>query len=234
MATRTVYIPNLNKVGVIKKDIEFKWHAGFAPSQKQKSIVSLHEEANKKGIAPILEISSKSLEDAGIKASAFNLFLDPEDPEKRLCVESAFQGSKVFRRAGPFPDIYKMTARDAKKTIRERAENAGELTGFDFQGEPFPREPKTFFYDWIYINALSADEWLSEKIEQYKGFTDIEFNPQKSINCQAYSAAAYVSLVKNNLLKEALDSKEAFKDILETAYKPRLKTGQPAFDLKRE
>ncbi len=234
MAIRTIYIPDLNKVGVTCEDIEFKWHAGFAPSQKQKSIVSLHEEANKKGIAPILEISSKSLEEAGVRASAFNLFLDPEDNEKRLCVESAFQGSKVFRRAGPFPDIYKMTARDAKKTIRERAENAGELTGFDLQGESFPREPKTFFYDWIYINALSADEWLSEKIEQYKGFTDIEFNPQKSINCQAYSAAAYVSLVKNNLLREALDSKEAFKDILETAYKPQLKTGQPAFDLKRE
>ncbi len=234
MATRSVYIPNLNKVGVIKKDIEFKWHAGFAPSQKQKSIVSLHEEANKKGIAPILEISSKSLDEEGIKASAFNLFLDPENPEKRLCVESAFQGSKVFRRAGPFTDIYKMTARDAKKTIRERAESAGELTGFDFQGDSFPREPKTFFYDWIYINALSADEWLADKVAEYKGFTDIEFNPQKSINCQAYSAAAYVSLVKNNLLKEALDSKEAFKDILETAYKPQLKTGQPAFDLKRE
>ena len=145
MATRCVYIPNLNKVGVIKKDIEFKWHAGFAPSQKQKSIVSLHEEANKKGIAPILEISSKSLDEEGIKASAFNLFLDPEDNEKRLCVESAFQGSKVFRRAGPFPDIYKMTARDAKKTIRERAENAGELTGFDFQGEAFPPRTQNIF-----------------------------------------------------------------------------------------
>ena len=234
MAIRTIYIPDPDKLGVIKKDIEFEWFAGFAPSQKQKSIFSLHEAGYEEGIAPILEISSKSLDEEGIKASAFNLFLNPEDPEKRLCVESAFQGSKVFRRAGPFPDIYKMTARDAKKTIRERAENAGELTGFDFQGESFPREPKTFFYDWIYINALSADEWLADKVAEYKGFTDIEFNPQKSINCQAYSAAAYVSLVKNNLLKEALDSKEAFKDILETAYKPQLKTGQPAFDLKRE
>ena len=233
MAIRTIYIPDLDKVGVTCEDIEFKWHAGFAPSQKQKSIVSLHEEANKKGIAPILEISSKSLDEEGIKASAFNLFLYPEDSEKRLCVESAFQGSKVFRRAGPFPDIYKMTAREAKKTIRERAENAGELTGFDLQGESFPREPKTFFYDWIYITALSADEWLANTVAQYKGFTDIEFNPQKSINCQAYSAAAYVSLVKNNLLKEALDSKEAFKEILETAYKPQLKTGQPAFNLER-
>ncbi len=145
MATRCVYIPNLNKVGVIKKDIEFKWHAGFAPSQKQKSIVSLHKEANKKGIAPILEISSKSLDEEGIKASAFNLFLYPEDNEKRLCVESAFQGSKVFRRAGPFPDIYKMTAREAKKAIWERTKDVGELTGFKFYDEEFPREPKTFF-----------------------------------------------------------------------------------------
>ncbi len=172
MATRTIYIPNLNKVGVIKKDIEFKWHAGFAPSQKQKSIVSLHEEANKKGIAPILEISSKSLEDAGVRASAFNLFLYPEDSEKRLCVESAFQGSKVFKHAGPFPDIYKMTAREAKKTIRERAENAGELTGFDLQGESFPREPKTFFYDWIYITFTFVCRWdglANDNVAEYKG-----------------------------------------------------------------
>ena len=78
------------------------------------------------------------------------------------------QGSKVFRRAGPFPDIYKMTAREAKKAIWERTKDVGELTGFEFYDEKFPREPKTFFYDWIYINALSADEWLAEKIEQYK------------------------------------------------------------------
>ena len=31
-------------------------------------------------------------------------------------------------------------------------------------------------------------------------FTDIEFNPEKSLNCQAYSAALYSSMVKNKIL----------------------------------
>jgi hypothetical protein len=35
---------------------------------------------------------------------------------------------------------------------------------------------------------------------QYQAFTDIEFNPEKSLNCQAYSAALYLSMVKNNIL----------------------------------
>ena len=35
---------------------------------------------------------------------------------------------------------------------------------------------------------------------QYQAFTDIEFNPEKSLNCQAYSAALYLSMIKNNIL----------------------------------
>lgn len=35
---------------------------------------------------------------------------------------------------------------------------------------------------------------------EYDGFTDIEFNPQKSLNCQAKAAALYVSLCRNGLL----------------------------------
>ena len=45
---------------------------------------------------------------------------------------------------------------------------------------------------------------------KYKGFTDIEFNPQKSINCQARTVALLVSLLKLNLLDEALRSQDNF------------------------
>ena len=48
----------------------------------------------------------------------------------------------------------------------------------------------------------------------YDAFTDIEFNPKKSINCQAQAAAVYVSLEKQGLLLEALKSKEAFLNIV--------------------
>lgn len=44
----------------------------------------------------------------------------------------------------------------------------------------------------------------------YEAFTDIAFNPQRSINCQAEVAAIYVSLQKQKLLDAALKSKEAF------------------------
>ena len=55
---------------------------------------------------------------------------------------------------------------------------------------------------------------LTEQISVYDAFTDIEFNPQKSINCQAEAAALYVSLKRQSLLKEALKSKEDFLNIV--------------------
>ena len=45
---------------------------------------------------------------------------------------------------------------------------------------------------------------LADEITNYNGFTDIEFNPKKSINCQAYSAALYSSLQHSGLLKKSL------------------------------
>jgi len=48
----------------------------------------------------------------------------------------------------------------------------------------------------------------------YDAFTDIEFNPDRSINCQAYSLALFRALQERNLLSEALASKEAFLDVV--------------------
>ena len=41
-------------------------------------------------------------------------------------------------------------------------------------------------------------------------FTNIEFNPDRSINCQARSCAPFVALTKANLLAEAMSSATAF------------------------
>ena len=69
-----------------------------------------------------------------------------------------------------------------------------------FEGFKFPLEPKTVFYDWLYINSLVAHrDWL-KRLDKYDGFTDIEFNPNKSINCQAKSCALFVSLLHIDLL----------------------------------
>ena len=52
----------------------FEWFAGFAVSQKQKSIASFHEMIRIRGKKP-LEISTKSTVPLGVKLSAFNLKL---------------------------------------------------------------------------------------------------------------------------------------------------------------
>jgi type I restriction enzyme M protein len=54
---------------------------------------------------------------------------------------------------------------------------------------------------------------LSEEILEYDAFTDIEFNHEKSINCQARSAAIFVSLSRLGKLEEALKNKEEFKKV---------------------
>ncbi|MDE4059831.1 MAG: hypothetical protein P1U91_10090 [Pseudophaeobacter sp. bin_em_oilr2.035] len=219
MAKRFIYVPDLHNPGVKEVALEFQWYPGFAISQKQKSIISLHNAAEEAGYHPILEISSKSEDELGVKASAFNLSFFTKSSNRKVSVESAFQGSKVFAYAGPFPDMYDMTARQAKKEIRVRQN--GTLTGFNFFGKDFPIRPRTFFYDWLYINTLHKDEELSTSMCRFAGFSDIEFNPDKSVNCQAFSAALYVSLVRCDALEQALESERSFKELLTPFYERR-------------
>jgi hypothetical protein len=87
--------------------------------------------------------------------------------------------------------------------------------GFNFFGREFPVKPRTYFYDWLYVNALKQNNNLAGAAIDYAGFSDIEFNPKKSINCQAYSLALYVSLVATDMLEEALSTPGRF---LEVAY----------------
>lgn len=224
MATRPVYVPNVSSdiPEVIVKSVDFKWFPGMAKSQKQKSIDSLHEAASQLRIAPILEISSKSKVDLGIRLSAFNLMIKTKISNRSFSVESAFHSSKVFERGGPFVDLLEQSSRRAKKDMRLR--ESGSLVRFEFFSKIFPLEPRTFFYDWLYINALNQHKDLADKMIEYRGFTDIEFNPKKSLNCQAYSAALYASLQATGRLSDALESPDSFSDILRVEYSKRDKT----------
>jgi hypothetical protein len=217
MATRPIFVPNqIGTLGATEKPIEFKWHPGMAKSQKQKSITELHASAQLLGYDRLLEISSKSEVELGVKLSAFNLLITTKKNNNIFTVETAFQGSKVFARGGPYKDLFGLDSLAAKKDIRLK--DSGSLKRFEFFGVTFPLEPRTFFYDWIYINALVQNEALADAVKYFDGFTDIEFNPKKSINCQAHSVALYVSLVKCNLLDEALLSPENFLKILISHY----------------
>ena len=216
MAKRPIFIvsedPNFL---FIEKEIEFEWFAGLSVSQKQKSINSLHNSASLSGYDKILEVSTKSEHAIGNKLSAFNLSF-PMSDGTLIHLESAFQGSKVFENGGPYTDLYSIKPFDVKKD--ERISKEHEIKGFKFDGMDWDSEPKTAFYDWLYINAVfknienNANEY--QKILDYNAFTDIEFNPLNSINCQARSCAVFVSLYKQNILEIALESKESFLEIL--------------------
>lgn len=210
MAERPIFIPVSDGPTLVRtKYVEFQWFPGMAASQKQKSIDSLHTAACRlPNIEKVLEVSSKSREELGVALSAFNLTITTIKQNRTFSVECAYQSSKVFERGGPFVDILGKTSREAKKD--ERLLSSGRLTGFRFFGTDWALEPLTAFYDWLYINALKKQPSTTEQLLQYSAFTDIEFNPERSINCQAYSVALYISLFKRKMLEHATSSKEAF------------------------
>ena len=212
MATRPIFLPDqLSKQFIKEELVSFKWYAGYSLSQKQKSIQSLHNAALERGIAPILEISSKSENPLGIQLSAFNLKLRHSD---RLTtpVEAAYQSSKVFELGGPFKEFLSLTGREIKKD--KRLYQSGKLIAFEFENERWPLEPLTAFYDWLYLMALNQNPDLSKQLLNFKGFSDIAFNPLKSFSCQARSAALYVSLKHHGLIETALNTKDDFLRIL--------------------
>jgi len=226
MAKRPVFVAKKEgKKYVDIYEVEFQWFSGFAKVQKQKSIDALHNSFRKmKGSLEILEISSKSKSSLGILLSAFNLSMVTSTTKSRISVESAFQGSKVFKHGGPYEDLLYVPSIKAKKD--ERLRNSGELLYFNFFGQKWPLEPKTLFYDWIYLNALHRNQSLSSEVVKFKAFTDIEFNPEKSINCQAHSAALFVALSQRGLINKALSSPSEFKNLMGVEIKKERSKGE--------
>lgn len=211
MARRPTFLISDDKPYFKEINTQFTYFNGFSIQQKQKSIESLHSAIKK--LYPeskVLEISRYSFTELGTKLSAFNLEVSIDG--KKTTVESAFQSSKVFENGGPYTDLLFGPSIVSKKD--ERLYSSGRLTGFVLLGNEFPTNPKTFFYDWLYVNAISQNKELLAELSEYNAFTDIAFNPQKSINCQARSAAICVSLLRKDLLLDALKSKDAFRKIV--------------------
>ena len=196
MAKRPFFIPSQNTEELVTTNsVDFTWFSGFAKSQKQKSISSFHQNISKEfKLDKILEISTKSENKLGTQLSAFNLKIKFKDQEYFL--ESLFQGSKIFADQGPNEDIYEKESLEAKKDERIKR---SDLKEFSFFGEIFSLDFD--FYSWLYFVALNQNKKLKTEILDYEAFTDIEFNPEKSLNCQAYSAALYASMVKNEILE---------------------------------
>jgi len=179
----------------------------MAKSQAQKCIRALHAAAQRQlNVQSVLEISSRSEDPNGVALSAFNLtlatLLGPTP------VECVYQASKVFERGGPFTELMNRKPADARAD--ERLKTSGSLIGFKYGADWWGLEPKTCFYDWLYLNALKANAVLAECVISADGFTDIAFNPQKSVSCQARSAAIYTLFARTNLLGKAMTSQRDF------------------------
>lgn len=230
MAERPIFIPKPETPQLVEEIfLPLVWSPGFALSQKEKNINALHEAAFSVGIKNILEVSTKSKNKRGQHLSAFYLKVcDKRFGE--IPLECAFQGSKIFEFGGPFLDLYRKDAREAKRDPRLR--ESGKLIAFEYNGFRWPLEPKTVFYDWLYINCLYPHRDWAQKLFAYGGFSDIEFNPNRSINCQARSIALFLSLMKRQQLDEAVESATNFVKILcDSAYRPQLRSDD--FESKR-
>lgn len=101
-----------------------------------------------------------------------------------------------------------------------RLTTSGKIVKFSLDGIDFAAEPKDFFYNWIYSVALYQHPKEIAKLKDYNAFTDIEFNPEKSINCQARTVAIVKGLHEAGLLDEAMKSpREYLRIVYATACK---------------
>ncbi len=155
MAQRPVFISKDKYPYYHLYSLNFSYHSGFSKAQKQKNIAALHEEFSKTVLArngmKITEISSKSPDPDAVKLSAFNLNKFVPSLNRSVPLECVFQSGKVFANGGPYKDLLEVTPRAAKKD--ERLKTSGRLIAFEYEGVRYPLEPKTVFYDWLYLNA---------------------------------------------------------------------------------
>jgi len=196
-ATRPVFVPDANGALVRETSISFTWHPGMALAQVQRSLDSLHQEAANSGLSPLLEVSTRSRSPLGVRLSAFNLRLHTTISSEPVTVEAAFQSSKVFEGMGSLGHLISWDdGRAIKAEVSEYRDVP--LEGFIFENSRWDLTPLTAFYDYLYLRAL-CDTFIDEPdlrdaLGQFVGFTDIAYNPKKSLSCQARSCALFVAL----------------------------------------
>jgi len=215
MASRIVFLPNLNSSGDLFSEVlvNFEWVPGIAISQAKKSIRNLHEAAGQQiGLTRILEISTRSEAILGISLSAFNLPFEG----RNFSVESTYQGSKVFEKGGPYVDLLNSDSVDAKTDVRLK--NSGMLLGFRFEDEDFPITKAPNFYDYLYIRSLLTFQDRN-LLKEYDGFTDIAFSQtslvyknKKAYNCQARSVAIFLTLSSRHKDEDILSNLRELMD----------------------
>ncbi|MCA9833578.1 MAG: hypothetical protein KC435_06520 [Thermomicrobiales bacterium] len=208
MAVRQIFIPASKPPYWSETSVSFEWHPGLSTSQKMKSVQSLHESAKIRfPNISLLEVSTKSDIQMGVQLSAFNLYLE-QSTLGIVPFEAAFQSSKVYRMHGQITEALRLGPREAKSYART-IDRDDQLLGFQWNERVWPLEPKSWFYDWLYIQALlTSAQHLIGNIREFGGFTDIEFNPLKSFNCQARTCAIVASSHDDSQLSQWIQHPE--------------------------
>lgn len=209
MATRSVFVSKNYYPYFEEIKVNFDWFPGFALSQRRKSQISLHQNfLNTYPNENVLEISSASLYSLGSELSAMRL--SKRTTTGLTTVESAFQSSHIYgsvdNEVDPFPEYLFLTGKEYKKKVKGLSRGMISYR-YLFDGMEFyaPAHHISLFYDYLYLNALCEDEnrdiayrlILSEY--RYTAFTDLATLP---LNCQARSAAIFISLVHNGLIDQ--------------------------------
>lgn len=189
-----------------EKIVNYIFVPGFAPSQRKKNVINLNEALSKEfPNLKTLEISTKSDSELGRKLSAFNLKLNGQ------FVESIYQSSKVFADGSQYEFLIDKKPIEAKRFIQGLPKQ--EIVKFRYKGVDYLVNPKSMFYDFIYISALKSIPDISNQLKDYSIFTDIEFNYKKGINCQARACAIYSYLLKIGKVEEYTNDLEMFKKL---------------------
>lgn len=204
MTNRIVFETKLSKPYFKKIFIDASFPKGwlYKPELAIKEVNDMYKIKTDATVDPF-EVSSAADNELGVKLSAFNL-----KNKDGKTVECIFQSSKKFENGGPYLDLLDVSSNVAKKDKRLRT--SGNLVAFVLNGKEYPLIPRTAFYDFVYISALLENKDLCENLDNYNAFSDIWFNPDKSLNCQAEAMALYRGLKQANKLDKAMASFDEF------------------------
>lgn len=212
MAFRPIFVPGSERGALFREvSIQFHWHSGMAPSQKKRSVAELHSEAAKIGYSRILEVSTKSEEEIGRRLSAFTLDVELSGITSKI--ECVYQASKVFEKGGPVAELTRYSPIDAKRYFKDKS--LGMIKHFEFEGRRYENTPHHAFYDWLFLKALKPHgAYLSQRLQDFDAFSDIEFNPEKSINTQARSIAIIKCLILRSKIDVCADDFDFFRSMM--------------------
>ncbi len=130
-------------------------------------------------------------------------------------LESVYQSSKIFQYSGQHEVLMDLDPFAAKKEVRKLGQ--GPIVGFRFLGRTFPTEPVNAFYDWLYIRAIVPHEkWIRENLH-FAAYSDIEFTPNKSVNCQGRAVAEFHALSMRGEASKCVHDFDKFRQLLQYA-----------------